>query len=214
MIRKVFIIAFIIFWSAAAGASAQRKAGTLKGKIEDEKGKPVAGAEIRVMNSRTRDIKETKTDEEGAYSFELNPDHYVVSVAAEGLQGVTLTSMQQVEEGKETRVRTIELEKAKKPTSLIRGAVFTTGGLSLRGVTVKLKRIPTLEEEQAGKKVKSLKMEYKTNLRGEFAFRVPSEQARYELTAARDGFKSQTKRVDVGEDESVPLAFSLEPIKN
>ncbi|MCI0489153.1 MAG: carboxypeptidase-like regulatory domain-containing protein [Blastocatellia bacterium] len=213
MARKVFIIAFIVLWSLAAGAAAQKKTGTLKGKVEDEKGKPVAGAEIRVMNTRTREVKETKTDEAGDYSLELEPDHYVVSFDAEGLQGVTLTSMQQVEEGKETRVRTMELEKAKKPTSLIRGVVFTIEGFSLPGATVKLKRIPTEEEEQAGKKVKSLKIEYKTNRRGEFAFRIPSQQARYELTASRDGFKSQMKRIYVGENESVPVAFSLEPVK-
>ena len=214
MIRKMLMAAFGLLCSLIIVSAAQEKTGTLKGKLENEKAKPIVGAEVRVMNSRTRTIKETRTDESGAYFFTLEPDHYVLSFDAEGFQGVTLTVMQQVEEGKETHVRTIQLEKAKERTSLIRGAVFTLEGFSLRGVKVKIRRIPTEEEEREGRKIKSLKMDYVTNSRGEFAFRVPSRRARYELTASRDGFKSDTKTVDVSEDESVPVAFSLEPEKN
>ncbi len=194
--------------------SRRRKArARLKGKIENEKGKPIAGAEVRAMRSRDRSLKETKTDETGSFSFELVPDDYTVSFDAEGYQGGTLVQMQQVEEGKETTVKTIRLTKAGHRTSLIRGAVFDSQGASLAGVHLKLERVPTEEEEKERKKVKSFSLSYTSNSRGEFAFRVPAERARYQITATLHGYKLETKFVDVNESESVPLSFSLEPVK-
>jgi hypothetical protein len=190
---------------------AQEKMGTLKGRIETPKGKPIAGAEIRVMSPRTRVTKETSTDEAGNFSFELAADQYVVSFDAEGFQGGTLREMQQVEEGKETQVKTVQLSQAKK-SSLVRGAVFDADGRSLAGAHVKLARVPTDEQAKSGKKIESLNRSYVTNSRGEFAFRLPPQRARYKVTASLNGYKGETKTVEVNEDESVPLAFSLEPI--
>jgi len=187
--------------------------GTLKGKIETEKGKPIDGAEVRVLRSRDRSVKEAKTDVNGTFSFELVPDDYSVSFDAEGYQGGTLVQMQQVEEGKETVVKTIRLSKVSHRTSLIRGAVFDSVGASLPGVNLKLVRVPTADEEKDRKKVGSLSLSYTTNSHGEFAFRVPSVRARYRVTATLNGYKLETKFVDVNENESVPLSFSLEPVK-
>ena len=52
------------------------------------------------MSSRTRNIKEAKTDNLGSYSFELEPDDYTISFDADGFQGGTLRDMQQVEADK------------------------------------------------------------------------------------------------------------------
>lgn len=212
MAKKAFFILTAILFSTLAQASAQQKTGSLKGRVEDAKGKPLAGADVRVMASRDRSIKETRTDDNGNYSFDLDPDHYTVTIDAEGYQGGTLVQMWQVEEGAETKVKTVQLQKAKK-TSLIRGAVFDAGGLSLGGVRIKLVRVPTEEEQKDKKKIEAVSRDYITNSRGEFAFRLPSIRARYQLTASLAGYKSETKTVDVGESESVPLAFSLEPEK-
>ncbi len=198
---------------SATFAAVQGKTGTLKGKIENEKAKPIAGAEVRAMRSRDRSIKETKTDQAGNYSFELEPDDYTVSFDAEGFQGGNLVQMQQVEEGKETTVKTIRLEKASRRTSLIRGAVFDSDGASLAGVHLKLVRVPTADEEQERKHVGSLSMTYTSNSHGEFAFRVPTTRARYQVTATLQYYKPQSKTVDVNGSEAIPLAFSLEPVK-
>jgi hypothetical protein len=80
-------------------------------------------------------------------------------------------------------------------------------------VRLKLQRIATEEEMRESKRPPSFSSEYITNSRGEFAFRVPSERARYIVTASRSGYATQSKTVEVSEDESVPLAFSLEPAK-
>jgi uncharacterized GH25 family protein len=211
MIKFLAIVLTVLCVFASSLAHAQTT-GTLKGKIENEKGKPIAGAEVRVMRSRDRSIKETRTDEAGNFSFELEADDYTVSFDAEGFQGGNLVAMQQVEAGKETTLKTIRLQKARR-TSLIRGAVFDAGGLSLAGVRVRLVRVPNEEEAKDKKKIESFSRDYITNSRGEFAFRVPPSRARYQLTAALGGYKSETKTVDVNEDEAVPLAFNLEPLK-
>lgn len=210
--KRVLLITVAVMCSVMAASASQQKTGTLKGKIESEKNKPIAGADVRVMSIRNRTVKEAKTDQAGGYSFELEPDDYTVSFDAEGFQGGTLRDMQQVEEGKETKVKTIQLQKARR-TSLLRGAVFDTDGRSLAGVRLKLIRVSTVDEAKEKKKVGSLSMSYVTNNRGEFAFRLPSARARYQVTAALSGYKPETKTIDVNEDEAVPLAFSLESLK-
>lgn len=209
MKKLIFIFALMTIFTLSAFA--QQK-GTLKGKLEDEKGKPIVGAEVRVMSPRTGKVQETTTDKDGIYLFELEPDSYTVTFDAEGRQGGTLRDMQQVEEGKETKLKNYQLPKARR-TSLLRGAVFDEQGFSLQGVKLKLQRIRNDEEEKERKKIDSVKMEYISNSRGEFAFRLPPTRARYQVTAILSGYKPQTKMVDIGEDESVPLAFTLEPVK-
>ena len=211
--NKGLISAVVVLCSLIAAFAAPQSSGTLKGKIETEKGKPIAGAEVRALRSRDRSLKETKTDQAGNYSFELTPDDYTVSFDAEGYQGGTLVQMQQVEEGMETIVKTIRLSKVGHRTSLIRGAVFDSSGASLAGVRLKLARVPTADEEKDHKRVGSFSLSYTTNSHGEFAFRVPAAHARYQITATLNGFKLETKLVDVNESESVPLSFSLEPVK-
>ncbi len=210
--KRRLMSALVVLCSLAAIVAAGQKPGTLKGKIENDKGKPIAGAEVRVMSSRTRAVKDTTTDQSGYYSFELEPDDYTVSFDAEGFQGGTLVQMQQVEEGKATSVKTIRLQKAQR-TSLIRGAVFDSSGASLAGARVKLVRIPTDQEAKEKKKIESLSRDYVSNSRGEFAFRLPSMRARYQLTAMLSGYKPETKVVDINEGESAPVAFSLEQVK-
>lgn len=213
MMKQAFTIALILHCSLIAAFAAPQSAGTLKGKIENEKGKPIAGAEVRAMRSRDRSLKETKTDEAGNFSFELVADDYTVSFDAEGYQGGTLVQMQQVEEGKESTVKTIRLAKDDHRTSRIRGAVFDSQGASLPGVHLKLARVPTEEEQKERKRVRSFSLSYTSNSHGEFAFRVPAARARYQITATLHGYKLETKLVDVNESESVPLSFSLEPVK-
>jgi hypothetical protein len=209
---KLSICVLMLSYLATALAAGQ-KTGTLKGSIENEKGKPIAGAEVRALRNRDRSLKETKTDEAGSFSFELVPDDYIVTFDAEGYQGGTLVQMQQVEEGKETTLKPIRLAKVSHRTSLIRGAVFDSTGASLPGVHLKLARVLTADEENERKRGGSFSLSYTTNSHGEFAFRVPAARARYQVTASLGGYKVETKLVDVNESESVPLSFSLEPVK-
>ncbi|HKQ04268.1 MAG TPA: carboxypeptidase-like regulatory domain-containing protein [Blastocatellia bacterium] len=210
--KRLALITIVVLGLIGGSFAAQQKTGTLKGKVEGEKGKPLADVEVRVMSSRSRQIKEATTDAGGQYQLELEPDNYTVSFDAEGYAGGTMRDMQQVEEGKITEVKTIQLTRAKR-TSRVSGAVFDARGLSLPGVRLKLARVPTPEEEKEHKKIDSLSRDYITNNRGEFAFRLPAMRARYRVTASLDGYLTQTKFVDVSESEAVPLAFTLELAK-
>jgi hypothetical protein len=213
VIKRCCNSAFVLILSITFAFAEPQSSGKLKGKIENEKGKPIAGADVRATRNRDRSVKETKTDQEGNFSFDLAPDDYTVSFDAEGYQGATLVDMQQVEEGKETSIKTVRLTKSPHKTSLIRGAVFDSEGASLPGVRLKLMRVPTEDEAKEHKKVDSLSMSYTSNSHGEFAFRIPSVRARYQVTATLNGYKLESKFVDVNESESVPLSFSLEPVK-
>src|SRR6266498_877008 len=102
-------LTLIVFGLITGAFAYQQKTGTLKGKVENEKGKPLADVDVRVMSSRSRQIKEGKTDASGQYQLELEPDSYTVSFDAEGYSGGTMRDMQQVEEGKTTEVKTIAL---------------------------------------------------------------------------------------------------------
>jgi len=210
--QRILGIALIALGVMSVALAAQHQTGTLKGKLQNEKGKPLADADVRVMSSRTRTVKEAKTDAAGNYSLELEPDDYTLSFDAEGYSGGTMRDMQQVEAGKATEVKTLQLQKARR-TSLVRGSVFDNEGRSLAGARVKIVRIPTEEEAKANKRIQSFARDYTTNTRGEFAFRLPSEHARYRVSATLDGHKSDTKEVLVDENESVPVALSLEPLK-
>jgi len=210
--RKLAGLWVSVICIGAVAAGFQQRTGTLKGKIEDEKGKPIAGAEVRIMSSRDRSVSETKTDAGGAYSFEVPADEYTISFQAEGYQESSLQDMQQVEEGKETRVKTIRLPKATH-TSLIRGTVFDSQGRSISGARIKLVRIPTDDEQKDKKHFKGLSRDYISNAHGEFAFRLPSARARYRITAAAPGYRPDTKDIDVNESEAVPVAMTLLPLK-
>jgi carboxypeptidase family protein len=210
-VKRALICTLVALFLSLCVAAAPQADGTLKGKIVDEKGKPIVDADVRVMRSRDRSVKETRTDQSGSYLFQLQPDEYAVSFDAQGFQGGTLVQMQQVEEGKETQVKTIRLKKARR-TSLLRGAVFDQDGRSLAGVHLKLVRVAGPDEKDP-KKIKPVTRDYVTNARGEFAFRLPSQRARYQVTALLTGYQPETKTVDVQADEAVPMAFSLQPVK-
>src|SRR5215831_11922934 len=123
--KRIYTSAFVLLCTLVVAAfGGPQGSGTLKGKIENDKGKPIEGAEVRALRSRDRAVKETKTDAGSNFSFELVADDYTVSFDAEGYQGGTLVQMQQVEEGRDTTVKTIRLERVRHRTSLVRGAVF------------------------------------------------------------------------------------------
>ena len=73
MIKRFSNSAFVLIVFIMLATAAPQSSGKLKGRIENEKGKPIAGADVRAMRSRDRSVKETKTDQEGNFSFDLPP---------------------------------------------------------------------------------------------------------------------------------------------
>ena len=85
---------------------------------------------------------------------------------------------------------------------LVRGTVFTPDGLSFPGVELRLRR--------SGEK--KFRWETYTNLRGEFAVRVP-QGADYEVAARAKGFAEQSRALDAKNGREESLVFRMEPVK-
>ncbi len=92
--------------------------------------------------------------------------------------------------------------KGKKPPSfsVIAGTVFRPPGFALPGAEV------TLKPEKGKGQQRMI-----SNMRGEFAFRVPSEFARYTVSVKAKGFEKTEKMTEVGIEQRVDVAFELKP---
>lgn len=86
--------------------------------------------------------------------------------------------------------------------AVIAGTVFRESGHAFAGLEVVL--VPA----EPGKKFK--KQSFRTNGRGEFAFRVPALPMEYALSVKVDGYRPETKRVKITGDERVEHNFLLD----
>ena len=91
---------------------------------------------------------------------------------------------------------------AESPYAVIAGTVFKDSGLAFAGVEVEL--IPS----QPGKKNK--KQVFRTNGRGEFAFRVPALAMEYSIGVKPEGYRPDLKRVKIVGDERIEQNFLLD----
>ena len=95
-----------------------------------------------------------------------------------------------------------------KPYALISGTVFRDSGLSLRGAEVQL-----APDKQTAKSLRVKNMQLYSDARGEFAFRVPAQAGRYQLTVKATGFETQQRPVSVSGEEQIPFTFLMEAPK-
>lgn len=72
------------------------------------------------------------------------------------------------------------------------------------GAEVVLTRDVPVEGKRKADKVKVI-----SNERGEFAFRVPAEPAKYVVSVSLKGFRPEQKSVNVQAEERVEVTFSL-----
>jgi len=188
-----------VAWQKTAG-------GSLRGLVQDEKGRPLAGITVRAIDRRTNErVGEATTDEKGLFVIEnLKPARYALLFSSPEYQQAVVSSVD-VQKGRDTRLeRPVRLRRVELTASLI-GATFDPNGFLLPGVRVVLERIPTEEDEQ----ITPLKLEEVSNSSGEFAFRLPGERARYRLTASARGFEPETQIVDVAGGERRRVALQL-----
>ena len=95
-------------------------------------------------------------------------------------------------------------EKRKKPVAthgVVAGTVFRDPGFALPAAEL------TLAPEKASPKTRSIKAV--SDARGEFAFHVPAEEARYTVSVKASGFESQEKSVLVTGEGRVDVFFQL-----
>ena len=98
-------------------------------------------------------------------------------------------------------------EKRKQPapaTAVVAGTVFREPGFALPGAEV------TLAMEKSPAKAKNLKAI--SDARGEYAFHVPAEEARYTVSVKANGFEGQQKTAEVNGEVRVDVFFRLKPV--
>ena len=85
----------LVFTFLSAQLPAQTLYGTLVGNITDPSGLPVVGAMVRAESPGTGLVRETKTNERGAFVFsDLQPGSYNLTVRADSLAPFTTTGLQ------------------------------------------------------------------------------------------------------------------------
>ena len=98
-------------------------------------------------------------------------------------------------------------EKRKQPAAppaVVAGTVFREPGFALSGVEV------TLAPEKSPVKAKKLKAV--SDSRGEFAFHVAGEEARYNVSVKANGFEPQEKTIAVASGVRIDVFFQLKPV--
>jgi hypothetical protein len=93
----------------------------------------------------------------------------------------------------------------KKPDAdtyaIVSGTVFDASGYALPDADAKL----TFEAPAKAKPLEAV-----SSARGEFVFRVPPGPAHYTVTVSAKGFESQSKTIEVQDQERVEVTFQLD----
>jgi hypothetical protein len=94
-------------------------------------------------------------------------------------------------------------KKEKGAQAVIAGTVFRDTGFLLRGAEVIVKPAPEGRKKQEWKAL--------SDVRGEFAVRVPAGPASYNLVVSASGYRPQEKAVTLAGEERVEFSFQMEP---
>src|SRR5262249_5236922 len=111
------------------------ESGSIKGKVEDDSGKAVKGAQGTAERAGA-DAVRAVTDSKGEFKLDLAPGEYQISVEAEGHKSAQLVRKYKVESGKTLKIEGKITLPTVESSSLLRGAVFNERGFSLPGATV------------------------------------------------------------------------------
>jgi hypothetical protein len=99
---------------------------------------------------------------------------------------------------------------AEERYTLIAGTVFTENGFAIPNAELKLDPIPA---DGATPAKRFPRRTERTSFRGEFFFRVPNEPMQYRVTAKISRYQTQSKDIQVTEEDRIDLNFLLEPEK-
>jgi len=184
---------------SGTGNGQSGNAGSIRGIVKAQKGKPLEGVTIRATTNGGQ--YEIKSGSQGEFTLkDLKPGDYVLSFSMTGFKTFTTRALS-VEPGEAVRLsRIIELSPEEAPYAVIRGAILQGAGYSLPNATVTLERID-------GKK--KVKMETVSREGGEFAFRLKAETASYRVTARAEGFKLSSIEITIENDEVRNIALTL-----
>ena len=97
-------------------------------------------------------------------------------------------------------------EQSEDVFALLVGTCFNEKGLSMQGVSVEAE-IQTASQQKLKKKWTTV-----TDVRGEFALRLPAGKIQFLVKVNKGGYKSLEKTVIFSSDERQNILFNMEPL--
>ena len=94
LIVCMFVFSLTVLASVTPAAAQTTGSATLRGTIKDPQGAVIRDAIVTITNERTRDERQTKSSEEGNYTFSaILPGNYTVKTEAPGFKTKTQTGL-------------------------------------------------------------------------------------------------------------------------
>ena len=207
-LNRIFTVALLFVLIACAVAAAQdRRTGSVRGRVRVESGGGAAGVTVTARRGE-QDVSTTTTDRSGEFTVSnLQPGVYSFVFRRPGLRVGTLDNIE-VRAGQTRRLQDRLILPVDEGTlALVRGSVFTTEGRSLRNVRIEIARVGA---DGTLRRIDSRV----TNDLGEFAFRLPPDEATYRVTATFRGAQPATRDVRVEGAAIYRLALRITPSEN
>ncbi|MEP6925951.1 MAG: carboxypeptidase-like regulatory domain-containing protein [Pyrinomonadaceae bacterium] len=196
MLLAILITCLFSFVSLAQ----DKTTGGVKGAVKNTSGNKIAGVTVEArQNGMT--VATAQTNGQGDFTIaNLKPGVYRFIFNKTGLsEGVS--GDVEVKAGTILKLSRLILGIDKGTLALVRGSVFDTNGRIVRGAKIEISRI-------TGDSLKKMGEKY-TDDNGEFAIRLPSETARYRISANINGMEPATKDFEFSGGEAFRIALTL-----
>jgi len=95
MRRPGRLLAPVALFALLTGAAfGQGSSGTISGRVVDQTGAPVPGADVRIQNQTIKDVRSFTSDQTGSFLFaDIQPGDYTISVKANGFKQFEKTNV-------------------------------------------------------------------------------------------------------------------------
>jgi hypothetical protein len=205
MKRELAALILILFTSFYAVGQKSAQTGSLRGVVRGPDGEKVTGVTVLAAKDG-KDVLSSTTDRRGEFTLkELPAGLYRLTFRKQGLSTGTIDNVE-VKAGKTKSLRDrLIMSVDEGSLAFIRGSIFDSLGLSVRGVKVELSR---LEQNGQVKKIDSRLSDES----GTFSFRLQPVRARYRILVFHNG-EPLTKDVEVDGAEVYRYAFTLPKAK-
>ncbi len=193
---------FILTIALSAVSVFAQSTGGVKGKVRTPDGDGITNATVTARQNG-EDLKSVKTDKDGSFLIEgLKVGRYNLLFEADGYSSGVFYNVE-IRKNKTGDMGNRLILRVDEGTQvIIRGGVFTEGGLSVRGAKVEIEQI---SENGKTRKVGS----GYTSQSGEFVFRFPEGAAKFRVTASVKGNEA-SKEIEVDSPAIYRMALMLD----
>src|SRR5678816_3165027 len=94
LIVSTFVFSLTMLASVQPAVAQSTGSATLRGTVKDPQGAVIRDATVTIINERTKDERQTKSSEDGTYTFSaVPPSTYTVKTEAPGFKTKTQTGL-------------------------------------------------------------------------------------------------------------------------